>query len=384
MYFRLTCYQAFNHPGVRFGLSKKLYSRCIQIATITKQKAITMKNVTAMLLLTLIMTANPWDTFSQTNNHSCGAVNIHNPSVNYGRVTDIDGNSYKTVIIGDMVWFAENLRVTRFQNGDVIPNVSDSAAWASLTGPGMCSYRNNSSFDCPRGKLYNFFVASDTRNPCPSGWRVPLLTDLYKLIFHLDPNANPQQPGNWPNTAGGALKSSGLTYWRAPNTNASNLTGFSAIPNGGRNNAGLFSLSSDAAASYWLSTQVGPGMGFFLELAFPQDWAVRNAYFAKYGICIRCVKDRGSMDVNDNETVFIYPNPNQGVFTVRLPASLSAGTYQITLHDSKGTRVYAQSKAFANQEANFNLRKLAAGMYFITIWDNLGKELKTGKVAILR
>ncbi len=345
-----------------------------------------MKNVTAMLLLTFLTTANSSDTFIQTYYHSCGVGNIHNPSVIYGWGWDLVVNSYKTVVISDMVWFAENLRVTRFQNGDVIPNVSDSAAWAGVTGPAMCSYRNDISFDCPRGKLYNFFTAADTRNPCPAGWRVPTMTDLYNLIFHLDPNANPQQPGNTPNTAGSGLKSTGLTYWRTPNATATNLTGFSAIPNGGRNNAGAFSRSSDAAASYWLSTPAGVNMrlGVFLELAFSQGYAVRNAYFSRYGACIRCVKDRGSMDVNDNETVFIYPNPNQGVFTVRLPASLSAGTYQITLHDSKGTRVYAQSKAFANQEANFNLRKLAAGMYFITIWDNLGKELKTGKVAILR
>lgn len=240
---------------------------------------------------------------SQDSKHSCGPENIHSQSVNYGQAIDIDGNTYKTVIINDQIWFSENLKVTRFQNGEAIPNVSDSAAWAGLPGPGMCSYRNDSTYDCPYGKLYNFYVASDPRNPCPNGWRVPTMADLYKLIFFLDPNANAQQPGNTPNIAGGYLKSTGFAYWRTPNTNATNISGFSAIPNGGRNDAGKFSISNDAAASYWLSTLAGasPGksMGFFLELAFPQELAVRNAYWANYGACIRCVTDRNSMNAED-------------------------------------------------------------------------------------
>ena len=329
------------------------------------------------------MTARVLDVFSQGSVHTCGAANIHNPAITYGQVRDIDGNSYKTVVIDDKVWFAENLRVTRFQNGDVIPNVSDSAAWSVLTGPGMCSYRNDPGFDCPQGKLYNFYAAADLRNPCPAGWRVPSMADLYDLIFHLDPNASPEQPGNRPNSAGGKLKSTGLTYWRAPNTNATNLSGFSATPGGGRNDAGRFSLSSNAAASYWLSTPAAPDMrmGFFLELAYPQDYAVRNAYFSKYGACIRCVAAPGAVDAN--KTAFIYPNPNRGAFTVRLPGEFSTGSYLVTLYDSKGAKVFAQSKAFANREANFDLRKLSTGIYMLRVWDLAGKEIRTGKVAIL-
>lgn len=87
---------------------------------------------------------------AQTTNHTCGAPDMHNESLTYGQVSDIDGNSYKTIIIDDLIWFAENLKVTRFQNGDAIPNVTDSAAWASLSGPGRCSYQNDSSFDAPK------------------------------------------------------------------------------------------------------------------------------------------------------------------------------------------------------------------------------------------
>ena len=338
----------------------------------------------SILLALFISLANIGNAHGQAINHSCGPANIHNPQVNYWQARDIDGNNYKAVVIGEQVWFAENLKVTRFQNGDPIPNVSDSATWAGLTGPAMCSYKNDNTFDCPRGKLYNFFTAADTRNPCPAGWRVPTQTDLYKLIFHLDPNANPQQPGNTPNIAGAALKSTGLTLWRSPNANATNSTGFSAIPNGGRNNVGAFSISSDAAASYWLSTQVGPGMGFFMEIAFSQGQVVRNAYFSRYGACIRCVADKSVLNLNTGTELIIYPNPNPGAFKVRLPQGFSTGTNAVSIFDSKGAKVYAQTKSFVNLEASFDLRKLASGVYFITIWSSSGKESKSGKVLLIR
>ena len=313
--------------------------------------------------LVILLSASNFTAISQSPDHTCGAANVHNTDVTYGQVSDIDGNSYKTVIIDDLVWFAENLKVTRFQNGDVIPNISDSEAWAGLSGPGMCSYKNDTSYDCPFGKLYNFYVASDSRNPCPIGWRVPSLADLYKLIFFIDPNADKQQPGNLPNIAGGPLKSSGLTYWRSPNNNATNLSGLSAIPNGGRNNVGMFSLSSDAAASYWLSTQVGPGMGFFIELAFSQDMAVRNAYFAKYGICIRCVTDLQNVNVNDIKTTHIstYPNPSHEYIQVNSEKSMVGKEYIIT--DLTGRIIL--SGRILSEDMTISIVELPIGMYFL-------------------
>jgi hypothetical protein len=99
-----------------------------------------------------------------------------------------------------------------------------------------------------------------------------------------------------------------------------------------------------------------------------------------------CSASSNIIDVRDSvkTNVFIYPNPGPGQFNVRLPAGNSSGSYVVTVYDSKGARVYAQTKAFANQEASFDLRKLASGVYFITVWDTRGNEIKTGKVAIMR
>lgn len=305
---------------------------------------------------------------SQESKHSCGADNIHSQSVNYGEAIDIDGNTYKTVMINDQIWFSENLKVTRFQNGETIPNVSDSAAWAGLTGPGMCSYKNDSTYDCPYGKLYNFYVASDSRNPCPNGWRVPTMADLYKLIFFLDPNANAQQPGNSPNSAGGPLKSSGLKYWRTPNTNATNVSGFSAIPNGGRNDMGRFSLSNDAAASYWLSTLAGssPGksMGFFLELAYPQDWVVRNAYWANYGACIRCVTDKSIMSTEESsngQSTLLIEQTRDALHVSSHPQIIGKNYVIADVHGK------IMQEGVIQEHMTISISHLKSGAYFFTV-----------------
>lgn len=315
-------------------------------------------------VLTILLSSNYFTAFCQSSDHTCGAANVHNSALSYGQISDIDGNTYKTTVIDDKVWFSENLKVTRFQNGDTIPQVSDSAMWSGLTGPGMCSYKNDTAFDCPYGKLYNHHVARDQRNPCPSGWRVPSMTDLYDLIFFLDPNANVQQPGNQPNTAGGRLKSAGLSYYQPPNAGATNSSGFSAIPNGGRNPQGQFSLSYNAAASYWLSTEVGPGMGFFLELAYPQDYAVRNAYFSGYGACIRCVTDLSTVNINESliPTFNVYPNPADEYITINSDKLMIGKEYVIS--DFTGRQLLRGR--ILSEDMTVSIIELPSGMYFLS------------------
>lgn len=125
-------------------------------------------------------------------------------------------------------------------------------------------------------------------------------------------------------------------------------------------------------------------LGFFLELAFSQGYAVRNAYFSRYGACIRCVADKSVLNVNTCSELVIYPSPNTGAFTIRLPTGFSTGTNAISIYDSKGAQVYAQTRSFVNLEASFDLKKLASGVYFISVWDSSGKEQKTGKVKVIR
>jgi hypothetical protein len=99
-----------------------------------------------------------------------------------------------------------------------------------------------------------------------------------------------------------------------------------------------------------------------------------------------CSASSNIIDVKDSvkTNVFIYPNPNPGEFTVRLPAGNNDGSYVVTVYDSKGARVYAQTRAFTGREASMDLRKLASGIYMLRVWNVSNKEVRTGKVAILR
>ena len=327
----------------------------------TVMNAITHRHAVVSMLLVLCLTAYTHNALGQVTDHTCGTANVHNPDVTYGSVTDIDGNVYKTVVVDRLVWFAENLKTTRFQNGEAIPNVPEAVAWAALTGPGMCSYQNDTTNDCLYGKLYNFFVATDERNPCPAGWRVPTQADFDNLVNVYDADANGGAPSSLPNSAGGFLKSTNTTLWRSPNPNATNLSGFSAIPNGGRNNAGLFSNSSDAAASYWYASQVGPGMGFFMEFAYTQDYAVRNAYWAEYGACIRCVKDESTTSASEEQTsgLQLTPNPASESVHLRVEARMIGQDYIIT--DVTG-RSMLHGKV-VSESMTISVTELPSGLY---------------------
>ena len=96
-----------------------------------------------------------------TNSHGTSYGNMityQSQNINYGTATDIDGNVYKTVVIGNQEWFAENLKTTKFNDGSVIPQISDDNSWSQLTSPAYCWYNNQPEFSNPYGALYNCLV----------------------------------------------------------------------------------------------------------------------------------------------------------------------------------------------------------------------------------
>ena len=212
--------------------------------------------------------------------HSCGAENVHNPDLVYGSVTDIDGNTYRTIVIGEQEWMAENLNVEHYANGDPIPNVIDSQYWGNSAIGQWCYYNNVQQFECPRGKLYNWYVTIDVRNACPTGWHVPtdmewaVLTDF---LGGLD-------------VAGGKLKSVGTQYWQSVNIGATNESGFSAIPGGRRFWNGTFS-SVGSLGEFWSSTESDIGKAWMRLLGSTQGYAFKDDQGKDEGFSIRCLKD---------------------------------------------------------------------------------------------
>lgn len=112
--------------------------------------------------------------------NSCNSGNKSNTKINEELqkiqpndeiVTDIDGNKYETIKIGNNIWFASNLKATRFSNGDKIPNIKEDETWKKNNGPAYCFFNNdikNYDFGC----LYNLYTVIDKKNICPKGWHV--------------------------------------------------------------------------------------------------------------------------------------------------------------------------------------------------------------------
>ena len=164
-------------------------------------------------------------------------------------VTDVDGNVYHTLTIGSLRWMKENLRTTRYANGDTIPMLQDPLLWGATTEGATCAYANDSSNAATYGLLYNYYATRDSRSLCPNGWQVP--PDYFWQDLELSLGVPSSQinlfseRGIWYN-AGDKMKIDGP--WSLSFPGITNASGFSALPAGGRRGDGLFGgLGSSAA-----------------------------------------------------------------------------------------------------------------------------------------
>jgi uncharacterized protein (TIGR02145 family) len=217
-------------------------------------------------------------------------------------ISDIDGNVYNTVLIGAQCWTKENLRVRRYNNGTSIlfdatggPDGS-SSTWQNLEIGAHTIYAHDSlatpSNLTKYGYLYNWYAAkgistggailpNDTLRICPTGWHVPTDTEWTTLTTELGGES----------VAGGKLKSIGTVfYWNSPNTEATNSSGFSALPGGSRIKDGSFNNLSNSAV-FWRATQVNDNNAWSSRLDYNSDDVSRISYEKQLGASIRCLKD---------------------------------------------------------------------------------------------
>jgi uncharacterized protein (TIGR02145 family) len=199
---------------------------------------------------------------------------------NPGTVTDIDGNVYHTVTIGSQVWMVENLKVTRYRNGDPIPNVTSRVQWSTEKNGAYCNYNNNDTNASIYGRLYNWYAVNDNRNIAPQGWHVPSDQEFKTLIHYLGGDS----------VAGGKVKESGILHWLNPNTGATNKYGISALPAGYRNSYdGTFRLIGHS--SFWWSSTENDTTVWIRIMSFSDAGAFRNYVDKLNGASIRCIKD---------------------------------------------------------------------------------------------
>jgi uncharacterized protein (TIGR02145 family) len=249
---------------------------------------------------------NPLHTFTNTGTYTVGLTVCNNYGAdsktinNYiivtgngcmgcetGTVSDIDGNSYNTVKIGDQWWMAENLKTTKYRDGTIIPNVTNNAAWSNLTSGAYSDYYNTPSYSITYGKLYNLYAVNDAHDICPTGWHVPTDTEWHSLVLYVDSIAQLSFVESV--TAGGKLKKTGTTYWFSPNTGATNETGFTALPGGHRSTGGSF--LENGFISMWWSSNATSSNAWIRIISYDNSNVSRNSYSGKAGVSVRCIKD---------------------------------------------------------------------------------------------
>jgi len=138
-------------------------------------------------------------------------------------VTDNDGNSYHVVKIGNQTWMTENLKTTKYNDGSSIPFIADGYQWIGSVEGGYSWYNNDQSNKNIYGALYNWFAVT-TGKLAPKGWHIPSKTEINTLAINL---------GGY-SVAGSKLKEYGNLHWYSENKDATNFSGFTALPGGYR------------------------------------------------------------------------------------------------------------------------------------------------------
>lgn len=193
-----------------------------------------------------------------------------------GTVKDIDGNVYTSVKIGNQYWMTQNLKVTKYRNGDVIGTTSPANKnISSESNPKyQWAYNGNEDNVNTYGRLYTVYTAIDTRKLCPSGWHIPSNSDWTELANTL----------GGANVAGGKLKETGTSHWLSPNLGATDQFGFKALPGGQRQDSGEF--LSIGNMGLWLSSETWTWMLYYNFSDLGKGYGL-----IKYGQSVRCISD---------------------------------------------------------------------------------------------
>jgi uncharacterized protein (TIGR02145 family) len=197
----------------------------------------------------------------------------------------VDGNVYNTVQIGGQCWMAENLATETYNDGSAIPTGLSNSAWSSTTSGAFAVYADNPANKGIYGLLYNWYAVADPRSICPAGWHVPTDGEWTELTDHLGGVL----------IAGGPMKTTGTLgagtgLWQAPNTGATNSSGFSGLPGGYRGDAGSY-YGLGYYGYWWSATESTTLNAWNRGLDFGYTFVNRYDFHKAYGFSVRCVRD---------------------------------------------------------------------------------------------
>ena len=200
--------------------------------------------------------------------------------------TNPQDDKYESVTIGTQTWMTKNLDVDHYRNGDSIPEVRDSVAWLNITTGAWCYYNNDPALGKIYGKLYNWYAVNDPRGIAPAGLHVPSTYEWEVLVSNLG--------GDY--LAYMKLKEAGTSHWLGINIDATNESGFTAIPGGYRSDdagTGRFDAIS-YNADFWTSTIYYfdyPKYACYRGIFYNSNSIYRGASKYNFGASVRCIKD---------------------------------------------------------------------------------------------
>jgi uncharacterized protein (TIGR02145 family) len=208
-------------------------------------------------------------------------------------VTDIDGNVYKTVKIGNQIWMAENLKVTRYRNGDPISTGYTDKEWGELNSGAYCYY-----YDVPKyielyGNLYNWYAADDERGICPVGWHVPTDEEWKELEVTLGMSNENVNVYYYRGTNQGAQLAGETNFWkqgRLVNNSSFGSSGFLVLPGGFRDKYGEY-MGIGTNGFIWTSDEEYSGYAIFRMFHYDSSDLSLDINNIQGGGSIRCIKD---------------------------------------------------------------------------------------------
>lgn len=201
-------------------------------------------------------------------------------------ITDIDGNIYKIVKVGEQWWMTSNLKTSRYSNGDLIGTTTLDTLDISETSTPKFQwvYAGKESNGNTYGRFYTWHAATDGRCICPSGWQIPSDNDWKTLIDFLGEGT----------IAGGRMKVTGISFWQSPNLGATNSSGFSALPGGYRSYNGTY--YDMGSYGYWWSSKTGSKkLAQYFTLGFKSKAVGSYNVDKAYGFSVRCVKSEAQV-----------------------------------------------------------------------------------------
>jgi len=185
------------------------------------------------------------------------------------------------VTIGSQTWTTKNLNVTKYRNGDVIPEVPDSNAWLNLTTGAWCYYKNKTAIGTTYGKLYNWYAVNDARGLAPKGYHIPS-DDEWKILS----DKLGDKAGTKMKSTSGWKKIYGFEY---KNTNGDNTSGFAGLPGGQRCDGNSYGIGS--VGNWWSSSENYSSHAEKFLLAANSYITYRQSENKYCGFSVRCIKD---------------------------------------------------------------------------------------------